>query len=77
MRAAGPPADGVRRPRTGGGTVKTIKRQFRVHLVYNRDDGGWYAEIYHSETGRELWTSRVYKTEAAAKRAVYRWLAAH
>lgn len=57
--------------------MKTIKRQFRVHLVYNRDDGGWYAEIYHSETGRELWTSRVYKTEAAAKRAVYRWLAAH
>ncbi len=54
--------------------MKTLRRRFQVYLAYSPDEGGWYAEIYDPTTGKELWQSRVFKTEAAAKKAAERWL---
>lgn len=46
----------------------------RIDVIYSRDDGGWYAEVYVTVTGRTEYTSRVYATKDAARRAAERWI---
>lgn len=44
-----------------------------MYTVYSRDDGGWYTEVYSTETGEDLHVTKVYATRAEARAAGRRW----
>lgn len=46
----------------------------RYEVIYSADDGGWYAEVYDSVTGKTIHTTAVFATRYQAIKEVKDWV---
>jgi hypothetical protein len=49
-----------------------VEEHYRIDVTYSSDDGGYYAEVWSTKTGRELHTTDVFPTADAAREAASR-----
>jgi hypothetical protein len=53
-------------------SVTTIRR-VRIEVVQSSLDGGYYAEVWETDTGREVRSTEVYRTAGEAIGAARKW----
>lgn len=47
----------------------------RYSIIYSPDDGGYYGQIWSTETGKDLFITRVYRTREKAVQKVLKFIA--
>ena len=51
--------------------------EYGIDTVYSLHDNGWYAEVWDLKTGKQLYTTRVYRNDRAARRGAELWIENH
>ena len=46
----------------------------KIEIIYSRDDGGWYAEVVHRDTGKTLYTTAICTTRVEAIEEARVWM---
>ncbi len=54
--------------------AKLAAETIATEVVFSQHDGGWYAEIYRTDTGAELFTTEVSATKSSAVAKAEKWL---
>lgn len=53
------------------------KRACKIDVTYSPDDGGYYAEVWEMETGKDLYQTRIYESAEAAQADAKHWIASN